>query len=99
MFPRSPAPEPVGAFERKLSSGPGRFDRWAHGETSALTRSEQRGAALFAGKGNCVPCHGGPFMSDQKFHVVGLKPRTVAVTFLDRHGLEVPWRLRGKEDR
>ncbi len=73
----------LGAYERLLSCGAGRFDRWAHGEATALTRAEQRGAALFAGKGNCVGCHAGPELSDQKFHNVGLAPALVAVVFRD----------------
>ena len=73
----------IGAYERLLSCGPSRFDRWMHGEDSALSASEQRGAQLFVGRGKCVSCHSGPFLSDQKFHNVGLKPATVAVVFID----------------
>ena len=39
----------LGAYERLLTCGPSRFDRWAHGEAAALTHAEQRGAALFVG--------------------------------------------------
>jgi cytochrome c peroxidase len=73
----------LGAYERLLPCGPSRFDQWLHGENDALTASEQRGAQLFVGRGQCVTCHSGPFLSDQKFHNVGLKPTTVAVVFLD----------------
>ena len=73
----------LGAYERLLSCGQGRFDQWAHGDASALSRAEQRGAALFVDKGKCVLCHAGPFFSDQKFHNVGLAPATVAVVFID----------------
>lgn len=73
----------IGAYERLLSCGAGRFDAWVHGQTDALTRSEQRGAEIFVGKGNCVGCHSGPFFSDQKFHNVGLLPTEVAVVFVD----------------
>jgi cytochrome c peroxidase len=73
----------IGAYERLLACGPGRFDAWVHGDESALSPSEQRGAALFVGKGRCVGCHAGPFFSDQAFHNVGLKPETVAVVFID----------------
>jgi cytochrome c peroxidase len=73
----------VGAYERLLSCGQGRFDKWMNGDKSALDRSEQRGAALFAGKGKCVSCHSGPFMSDERFHNVGLQPAVVAVVFID----------------
>ena len=72
----------IGAYERLLSCGASRFDAWVHGNESALTRTEQRGAEVFVRAG-CVGCHSGPYFSDQKFHVVGLKPALVAVTFLD----------------
>ena len=73
----------LGAYERLLSCGQGRFDRWVNGDGSALSQAEQRGAALFVGKGQCASCHSGPFLTDQKFHNVGLRPGTVAVAFID----------------
>jgi cytochrome c peroxidase len=73
----------IAAYERLLTCGPSRFDRFMAGDSTALTRAEQRGAILFAGKGRCTECHGGPFMSDEKFHNVGLKPGLVATVFLD----------------
>jgi cytochrome c peroxidase len=73
----------LGAYERLLSCGPGRFDQWMHGDSNAMSASEQRGAQLFVGRGNCVGCHSGPFFSDQQFHNVGLQPATVAVIILD----------------
>jgi cytochrome c peroxidase len=73
----------IGAYERLLTCGQGRFDRFMHGDRAAMNASEQRGAALFVGKGRCVRCHAGPFFSDQKFHNVGLRPAPVAVVFVD----------------
>lgn len=73
----------IAAYERLLSCGPARFDAWAHGDASALTRAEQRGAALFVGKGRCVSCHSGPFLTDQRFHNVGLQPAPILGRFLD----------------
>jgi cytochrome c peroxidase len=73
----------LGAYERLLTCGQGRFDRWARGDNSALSRAEQRGVALFVGRAQCVRCHAGPFFSDQKFHNIGLAPATVAVVFID----------------
>jgi cytochrome c peroxidase len=64
----------LGAYERRLTCGPSRFDRWMAGDASALDASEQRGAALFVGQGRCITCHSGPFLSDQQFHDVGLNP-------------------------
>jgi cytochrome c peroxidase len=73
----------IGAFERLLACGPSPFDAWMHGSGSAISRAAQRGAAVFVGKGRCVTCHSGPFMSDQRFHNVGLVPAVVQQAFVD----------------
>jgi cytochrome c peroxidase len=73
----------IGAYERLLTCGAGRFDKWVAGDASALSRAEQRGAALFVGKAGCVNCHSGPYLSDEKFHNVGLQPQVVSTVFLD----------------
>jgi cytochrome c peroxidase len=73
----------LGAYQRLLSCGPSRFDRWLHGEANALNESERRGAQLFVGRADCASCHSGPFLTDQKFHNVGLQPKPVAVVFID----------------
>jgi cytochrome c peroxidase len=73
----------ITAYERLLTCGASRFDKWVNGDATALNRSEQRGAGLFVGKAKCVSCHSGAFFSDEKFHNVGLKPTTVATVFLD----------------
>jgi cytochrome c peroxidase len=72
----------LGAFERLLTCGPTPFDAWMHGGTP-VSRAAQRGAALFVGAAGCVSCHSGPFMSDQKFHDVGLQPALVQQNFID----------------
>ncbi len=73
----------IGAYERLLACGPGRFDAWMHGDESAVTNSEMRGAKLFVGDAHCIDCHRGPFLSDQQFHNVGLVPTLVAASFID----------------
>jgi cytochrome c peroxidase len=73
----------LGAYQRVLTCGPGRFDAWVAGDENALSRAEQRGAALFVGKGKCVDCHSGPYLSDEKFHNVGVKPELVATVFIN----------------
>jgi cytochrome c peroxidase len=77
------AAKAIAAYVRALRCGPSTFDRWLDGDDTALSRSEQRGAALFVGAGKCVTCHSGPHLSDGKFHNVGLRPATVAVAFTD----------------
>jgi cytochrome c peroxidase len=73
----------MGAYQRLLTCGQSRFDAWMQGDSAALDRAEQRGAALFVGKARCVECHTGPYLSDEAFHNVGLQPMLVATVFLD----------------
>jgi cytochrome c peroxidase len=80
----------IGAYERTLACGPSRFDAWMHGDAGALTRSEQRGAQLFVAKARCVSCHAGPYLSDQGFHNVGLKPVGLDPTFREFLVLDDP---------
>lgn len=73
----------MGAYQRLLECGTSRFDRWIEGDASALTNSEKRGAVLFVGRAKCISCHSGPFLSDEKFHNVGMKAEAVATVFLN----------------
>ncbi|HVW26964.1 MAG TPA: cytochrome c peroxidase [Polyangiaceae bacterium] len=73
----------LGAYERLITCGTSAFDRFMQGDTTALARDAQRGAILFATKGQCIHCHEGPFFSDEKFHNVGLEPTVVATVFID----------------
>jgi cytochrome c peroxidase len=78
----------IAAYVRQLRCGAGRFDQWLDGDDTALSRAEQRGAALFVGHGACVSCHAGPRLTDGAFHNVGVSPAIVAVAIqdLDDHG-------------
>ena len=62
----------IGAFERTVVTGPSPYDRYLAGETTALSEAARRGLALFSGKARCVLCHGGPMLSDQAFHNLGV---------------------------
>ena len=42
------------------------FDQYLAGNDKALTTAQKRGAILFYGKANCVSCHAGPLMTDQR---------------------------------
>ena len=77
------ATKAIAAYVRLLRCGESRFDRWLDGDERALDASEQRGAALFAGRAQCSKCHGGPNLTDGAFHNVGLAPAQVAVAFVD----------------
>jgi cytochrome c peroxidase len=82
------AAKALAAYVTQLRCGPSRFDQWLDGDVGALSASEQRGAALFVGKGGCTPCHAGPRLTDDAFHNVGLSPAIVAVAIQDKddHG-------------
>jgi cytochrome c peroxidase len=57
------------AYERKLAAGPSRFDRFLAGDGAALDADERAGLVVFVRNG-CADCHGGPLLSDQKFHAL-----------------------------
>jgi cytochrome c peroxidase len=77
------AAKAIAAYLGTLRCGAGRFDAWLDGDEGALTPAEQRGAALFVGRADCVRCHAGPRLTDGAFHNVGLRPAPVAVAFTD----------------
>jgi len=77
------AAKAIAAYQRQLRCGASRFDAWVGGDDTALSDSEQRGAALFVGKGQCTTCHSGPNLTDNQFHNVGLAPAHVAQAFVD----------------
>jgi len=71
----------IAAYERQLSYGESRFDRYAAATAAgdargqeALTAQEVRGLRLFLGRGQCVPCHNGPMLTDHAFHNTGVPP-------------------------
>jgi cytochrome c peroxidase len=76
----------IGAFERRLTCGPTPFDAWIDGG-APVSVAAQRGAALFVGAAECIECHAGPFLNDQRFHNVGLAPAVVQQGFLDANDL------------
>jgi cytochrome c peroxidase len=78
------AAKAIAAYQMQLRCGPSRFDAWLDGDTGALERAEQRGAALFVGRAGCVRCHSGPNLTDGRFHNVGMAPRVVATAIIDR---------------
>ena len=66
----------IAAFERSLVQTDTPFDRYMRGDKGALDAAAQRGMKLFTGKANCIECHNGPFLTDQKFYNLGV-PRAV----------------------
>jgi cytochrome c peroxidase len=68
------------AYQRKLVTGPSRFDRFVAG-TGSLSVEEQRGYRVFLNKG-CAGCHSGKNFSDDSFHALGVphSPANVAAS-------------------
>lgn len=72
----------IAAYERTLSPGESRFDRYVGALLAddpqgqqALSAQEIRGLRLFIGKGQCATCHNGPLLTDQHFHNTGVPQR------------------------
>jgi cytochrome c peroxidase len=61
----------IGAFERTLVAKNSKFDRYAAGDTKAMSALELRGMVNFIEAG-CIKCHNGPMFSDYKLHVTGI---------------------------
>lgn len=71
----------IAAYERLLTPGPSRFDRYVEGlrggspagAEATLNEAEIRGLRLFvdAGRSLCLRCHNGPLLTNQSFHHVG----------------------------
>jgi cytochrome c peroxidase len=76
----------IHAYLRRLNCGRSRFDDWVEGDRDALTADEQAGAHLFVGKGGCDSCHSGPFLTDQRFHNVGLRGQLIPFTGINTKG-------------
>jgi parallel beta-helix repeat protein len=65
--------EAIASFERTLTANNSPFDRFAAGDTDALTSSQRRGFNLFrSGKTRCFECHGLPTFNNPDFKVVGV---------------------------
>jgi cytochrome c peroxidase len=65
----------LATFERTLISGASDYDRFANGDSSALSASAQRGMALFnSAETNCSSCHSGINFTDNNYHSTGITP-------------------------
>ena len=64
----------IAAFERTIVQTDTPFDNYMRGDDSALTEQQVRGLELFAGKANCIQCHNGPLLSDEKYYNTGVPP-------------------------
>lgn len=64
----------LAVYQRTLFSDQTRLDDFMNGNGAALTAQEQRGMALFQGKGRCIDCHSFPQTGRQQFHYTGVRP-------------------------
>ncbi|MBI2185974.1 MAG: hypothetical protein HYU37_02485, partial [Acidobacteria bacterium] len=62
----------IAAFQRTLNDANTPFDRYMRGDKTALDEQQVRGLALFQGKAQCIRCHNGPLLSDEKFYNLGV---------------------------
>lgn len=61
----------LATYVRTVLAGNSPYDRYLEGDKSALTAQQIVGLKLFRGKANCVSCHVGPNLTDERFHNTG----------------------------
>ena len=67
----------IATFERAtLTQKNSPLDRYLKGDKSALSDQAVKGMELFTGKANCIECHNGPMLTDEKYYNLGT-PRPV----------------------
>jgi len=67
----------IASFERTIVAGDSAFDKYMYGgDKSALNEAQQRGLAVYLGKGRCVSCHvieeTQALFTDNRFHNIGI---------------------------
>ncbi len=62
----------LASYVRTILSGDSPFDRYINGDRDALSAEANLGLKSFRGKGNCVSCHVGPNLTDERFHNTGV---------------------------
>ena len=62
----------LASYVRTILSGDSRYDQYVAGTREALDDTERLGLEVFRGKGNCVTCHLGPNLTDERFHNTGV---------------------------
>ena len=62
----------LASYVRTILSGDSRYDRYVAGKADALNEQERLGLEVFRTKGNCVTCHLGPNLTDERFHNTGV---------------------------
>lgn len=75
-------------YEATLISDDSRYDRYAAGDTGALTSQELQGLAIFLNEGKCIGCHGGAefaggTVSEVRDEPIELMPMQVGEAYYD----------------
>lgn len=65
----------MAAYQRTLIANQTPHDLQLQGQTGAMTPTELAGRQAFVDAG-CARCHGGPLLSDNAFHYLGVRPPT-----------------------
>ncbi len=63
----------LASYVRTIRAGDSSYDRYVAGDRSALSEEARAGLKVFRGKGNCVVCHVGPNLTDERFHNTGVE--------------------------
>lgn len=67
----------IASYERTLVFDDSPLDRYMDGEQGALDAAQKRGLGLFFGKANCIRCHHGANLTDNRFHNLGVPETSV----------------------
>ena len=62
----------IAAFERTLVQRDTPLDRYLQGEADAMSAAAVEGMQLFQGKAECIRCHNGLLLTDQKYYNLGV---------------------------
>ncbi len=62
----------VATFERSLNQTDTPLDKYLQGDKKALSANALKGKELFEGKANCIECHNGAMLTDEKYYNLGL---------------------------
>ena len=62
----------MATFERTLSQRDTPLDRYLAGDKEALSAIALKGKELFEGKANCIECHNGAMLTDEKYYNLGV---------------------------
>ena len=75
----------ISAFERTLVSRNVPFDKYIQGEEAAISAEAKKGLELFKGKADCIRCHNGAMLTDNRAHNLGVPHNPDIIQTVKRH--------------